>query len=57
MVQAGSCQKCELSNWGDVLDANLWPDSTVGDSWSLKGSVTEGYRLCEWVTPWWGYPS
>ena len=37
IVWAGSCQKCELCNWGDVLGENLWSDSATGDSGSLGG--------------------
>ena len=41
LVWAGSCWKCELHNWGDAPEDNLWADSATGDFGSLEGSVTE----------------
>ena len=37
IVQAGTCRKCELHNWGDVPGDNLWSDPATGDSGSLGG--------------------
>ena len=45
MVRVGSCQKCGIRNWRDVLRDNLWSDSAMGDFGSRGGgggSVTEG---------------
>ena len=43
-VQAGSCHKCELCNWGDVSRDNLWPGN---EGFWESGGVYYGGLSCE----------
>ena len=47
VMRAGSHQKCELHNWGDVLWDNLWSDSATGDPGSQGWGVYYRGVSCE----------